>query len=270
MNMKIEKICLSDIEVSQNNVRLSDPMKDIDELAASIKKHGLLQPIILLGDIGSKKPYKLISGQRRLLAHKKLHEKKIDAIFIGKMDRTNIILRSLVENMQRVDLDYADTSKAVTELYLSYGKDEKKVERETGLSLKKIREFIEIEAIASPKIKRQLKEKKVTPIDVKRALRATQNNLSKAERLIDLIIDIKPTTDQKRRIIDYGKKLKSASAEKILEAAMQPHIERNLVLSLSTEAREALIKATKKLNIDPEELTKKIIEEWLIEQGFSK
>jgi len=64
----IYEIPLRDIKISDNNVRLHDPGKDLEELAASIKRHGLLQPVVLLGDYG-KPPYKLISGQRRFLAH---------------------------------------------------------------------------------------------------------------------------------------------------------------------------------------------------------
>ena len=267
---KIFNIATKDINVSDDNVRLSDPEKNIAELAASIKKHGLLQPVVLLGDENSPKPYKLITGQRRLLAHEFLGCKTIKAVFVGSLDKTNIILRSLVENMQRLDLDYTDTSRAITALYHRLNKDDRKVASETGLSLKKVREYIAIEALASPKIKKQLREHKITPMDVKRALRAAHNSIAKAERLIDLIIEVKPTSDQKRRIADYGLKLVNSSAETILEEAMKPHIQKSIVLTLSESGREGLTLATKKLKMDPEELASKIMEEWLLAEGFTK
>src|SRR5690349_19570928 len=104
----IYDIKVADIETSPSNVRHMDAPVDegIEELAASIKKLGLLQPVVLLGSIDSPKPYELIAGQRRFLAHKYLKEKTIRATFAGDLDKTDITLRSLIENAQRLELDY--------------------------------------------------------------------------------------------------------------------------------------------------------------------
>ena len=164
----IRDIPLGEIRISDDNVRLHDPERDLDELAASIKKHGLLQPVVLLGDYG-KPPYQLISGQRRFLAHKKvLRSENIRAVFAGRLDKTQTIIRSLVENLQRVDLEYVDTAKAITTLYEKFDADEQKVQKETGLSIRKIREYVMIEAQASAKMKSMLKAGSVTASDVKR------------------------------------------------------------------------------------------------------
>ncbi|HCX30141.1 MAG TPA: hypothetical protein DHU55_10285, partial [Blastocatellia bacterium] len=77
---EIHEVPLDEINISHDNVRRSNATKDLDELAASIKTHGLLQPIILIGEFG-KPPYELISGQRRYLAHEKLRRRKIRAVF---------------------------------------------------------------------------------------------------------------------------------------------------------------------------------------------
>jgi len=265
---EIHDIPLKDISISPDNVRLSDPTKDLDELAASIKRHGLLQPVVLMGEFGHP-PYKLITGQRRFLAHQKvLKAAKIKSVFVGHLTKTEAVVRSLVENMQRLDLDYDDTAKAVTHLYEEYGKDERKVHVETGLSLQKVREFILIEARATPKMKSLLKARKVTPIDVKRAIRAAQDDLKKAEALVDLIIKHKPTTHQKKRLISYGDKNKSASAEQIFEDAMKPHIEQSILISLPEDVRQGLMKATKSMAMEPDELAAKVLADWLRGQGF--
>jgi ParB-like chromosome segregation protein Spo0J len=62
-----QEIAMTDIVISKDNVRHSDPEKDLDELAASIKRLGLLQPVVLRGTYGGKTPYQLIGGQRRYL-----------------------------------------------------------------------------------------------------------------------------------------------------------------------------------------------------------
>jgi len=264
----IHEVSLNEISVSDDNVRLSDATKDLDELAASIKRHGLLQPIVLTGEYGSP-PYKLISGQRRFLAHKQiLKTKAIRAVFVGKLSHTDAVVRSLVENMQRLELEYDDTARAVTLLYDKFGKNERKVVEETGLSLRKVRDFILIEARATPTMKAWIKSHKATPADVKRAIRAAQDDLKKAEELLRLIIKYKPTAHQKRRIVRYGESDQKASAEDILEQAMKPHVEQNIIITLPDDLRAGLLKATKSLEMEPDELAAKVLTDWLRNQGF--
>jgi ParB family chromosome partitioning protein len=265
---RIHEIPLKDIDISDDNVRLHDATKDLDELAASIKRHGLLQPVVLMGDYDSP-PYKLISGQRRFLAHQKILKwPTIQAVFTGKLSKPEAVVRSLVENLQRLELEYEDTAEAVTYLYNKFGKDERRVHQETGLSLRKVRDFILIEARATPKMKEYLKTRKVSPVDVKRAIRAAQDNLKKAEELVELIIKYNPTAHQKRRLVSYGEHQKGATARDILERAMKPHVEQNIIISLPEDLRKGLVKATKHLEMEPEELATKVITDWLRAQGF--
>ena len=271
MNLdEIHEIDIGDIIISKNNVRLHNPDKDLKELADSIKKHGLLQPIVLLGEYG-KKPYKLITGQRRFLAHQKiLKTKTIRAIFAGNLSPTQSAIRSIVENMQRLSLEYVDIARAITDLYNKSNKDEQKVHQETGLSVKKIREYILIDAQATPKMKKLLKDKQVSPADVKRALRAAQANISKAEELLDLMMKHNPNAHQKKRIVQYGEKDKTMPANKIVEEAMKPHVEDNIIISLPEEIITALKLAMHKLSMEAEELASKAISDWLRSQGFLK
>jgi ParB family chromosome partitioning protein len=265
---QIYSIKLKDIRISKDNVRNADPLRDLDELAASIKRHGLLQPVVLTGDFGEP-PYELITGQRRFLACQKiLNLPTIRAVFAGELKKRDAVVRSLVENMQRRQLEYGDAADAVTYLYEELGRDERAVQRETGLSLRKVRDFILIEARATPRMKSLLKDRKVSPADVKRAIRAAQEDLKKAQELLDLIIKYKPTSHQKRRIVAYGERQKGASAEHILKEAMKPHIEENIIISLPDDLREALIEATKSLSMEAEELAAKVLSDWLREQGF--
>ena len=180
------------------------------------------------------------------------------------------MVRSLVENLQRRELEYSDTARAVTYLYRKLGRDDHAVQKETGLSLRKVRDFILIEARATPRIKSLLRDKKVSPADVKRAIRAAQDNLKKAEELIDLIIQHKPTSHQKRRLVIYGERDKAASARHIFEEALKPQVEQNIIISLPDDLRDALVKATKTLSIEAEELAAKVLGEWLRAQGFIK
>ena len=263
----IHEIPLNEIEISPLNVRLSDisANRNLDELADSIRIHGLLQPVVLAGTYGNP-PYSLISGQRRFLAHEQiLHADKIKAVFAGDLNKTEIIVRSLVENLQRVELDFTDTATAVTTLYEELG-NEYAVKDATGLSIKRIRDHLKIDSRASDKIKQQLADGVVSVADVKRALQAANNNIEKAERLIDLIIENTPTAHQKRRLPQHASN--DLDAEEIFNEAMKPHIERKIVIALSDAMRTSLEKATKAMETDPNDLVERILEDWLRDEGF--
>jgi len=132
------------------NVRQTDRDVDVEDLAKSIKKHGQLQPILLRGELG-KPPYDLIAGHRRLSAHKHLSKTAILARFKpSNYDDFKARIDSLVENMQRVNLNHADAAEAITAMYNKYEKDEKKVADDLGLSLRTVRDYIKIEEQASP------------------------------------------------------------------------------------------------------------------------
>lgn len=263
---EIHQIPIDEIEVSGDNVRISQQTVALDELASSIEIHGLLQPVVLVGQIGSP-PYQLISGQRRYLAHQKLGRKSIKAVFTGPLSRTEAIIRSLVENLQRVDLNFADTQVAVTELYRELGSEEE-VRKCTGLSIRTIRDHLKIEAKASPAIKEKISSGQISIMDVKRALRAAQDNIDKAEILIDLIIKYSPPPNVKRRLETYGSSDGDLSAEEIFAEASKPHIEQKIILTLDKSTQASLNSASASLEMDPSEVVSKALEEWLVENGF--
>ncbi|MGD0111568.1 MAG: ParB/RepB/Spo0J family partition protein [Armatimonadota bacterium] len=270
-------IATHNIKVSDENVRETQRDKDLEELAASIERHGLLQPVLLRGTF-SKPPYQLIVGQRRLLAHRRILEHRnakwlrIRAIFASDISDTDATLKSLVENMQRVDLNHADAAKAVTALYKAYGgrysRDDRRVSRETGMSLRRVRQYIEIEEMASPAMKKKLHDRQVTPTDVKRTLVAAGGSIKKAERLLDIMVEEGLTEHQRFRIAEYGREHKDASAAAIVAEARRPRVERQVIVTLRSDLRTALQRAVDELAMAPEEVATQAIEDWLSSQGF--
>ena len=186
---KFYSISLRDIKISDLNVRLTDKEARIEELAESIKKHGLLQPVVLKGSY-NEPPYELIVGQRRYIAHLKLGYQFIHAVFCEEEDDISLKMLSLAENMHRVDLNHADKAEAITELYLRYGKNAKKVAKELGVSEITVRDYIKIEEQATDKAKDLLRHRKVTKADVKRVIDAAQGDANKADRLLDKIAQL--------------------------------------------------------------------------------
>ncbi len=265
ISKEIHEVPLKNIKISKLNVRLTDRSAKIDELANSIQKHGLLQPVVLTGTFGNP-PYELIVGQRRLLAHQKLNSESIRAVFCGDVSDLELAILSLAENMQRTELNYADKAKAITSLYVQYGRNASRVARELGVSGPTVMEYLKIEELATPKAKEMLKQGRLKKEDAKRVISAAQGDEKKIDKLLDQLPQL--TKYEKDRAVSYGKREKAASAEKIIEEGKKPRLERTVILSLSQEMDNALDKAKRQLSMDREAIATYALEKWLKENGF--
>ena len=266
---KVLEVPMSDVELKGINVRtdLDTPnsQESLKELAESIRINGLMQPIILRGEYG-KPPYDVIVGQRRYMAHRMLGEKTIKATFSGVIDDMDALLFSLSENMCRQELNYADTADAVTKLYNHYGKDEYEVQKHLGLSIRSIRNYIKIDEKATEKIKSLLRENKVSMADAKRAIDAAQGNTELADQLVDEIAKL--TKYEKKRLVEVGQQKKVSSAQEMLEEARKPKLEESIILNLPLNVHKALILASEKMAVEPEEITMNALTTWLKSNNF--
>jgi len=83
--------------------RYFDPEK-LAELSASIKEHGLAQPIVVSYDAGSD-TYELIAGERRLRASELAGLKEVEVVVRTPRDDQQRLALALIENLQREDLN---------------------------------------------------------------------------------------------------------------------------------------------------------------------
>ncbi|QHT68703.1 ParB/RepB/Spo0J family partition protein [Rhodocytophaga rosea] len=266
---EVHEINLDQIKLQGINVRSdlssSTSQESLKELAESIKEHGLMQPIILRGKLGSPL-YDVVVGQRRFLAHQLLGEKTIKATFTGDIDDIHALMLSLSENLHRAELSYKDTEKAITTLYKHYGKDANKVAKELGFSVRKVRSFIKIDEQATEKIKNFLYAGQISAIDAKRALEAAQGDPTKADQLIDKIKDL--TKYEKRRVVEFGQKNPNAQVQEILEGAEKARIEETVILNLPIKVGKALKKASDDLAIESDVITLNALTDWLKNNNY--
>ncbi|MDO4289860.1 MAG: ParB/RepB/Spo0J family partition protein [Eggerthellaceae bacterium] len=99
---KIDEVPLESVVPNPNQPRTNFKQDEIDELAASIEKDGLLQPI-LVRTIGENS-YQIIAGERRWQACKKLGLKTVP-VRIKDVDEDRALELALIENIQRSDLN---------------------------------------------------------------------------------------------------------------------------------------------------------------------
>ena len=114
---RLEDLPLDKLVIGKSQVRISQVGKGIAELAASIAKQGLLEPITVVASEDQPGKYEIIAGQRRFLAHKELNRDTIRAVVRDeKVSETDKKVISLTENMLREDPPAADYILACTEL----------------------------------------------------------------------------------------------------------------------------------------------------------
>lgn len=124
----IININLSDIDINKNQPRKNFDKEALEELAASIKENGLLQPIAVQ-KIGER--YQIIAGERRFRAFKMLNEQKIPAI-IKNLSRQQVMQLALIENLQREDLTAIEEAEAMKALMDEFGLTQQELAQKLG------------------------------------------------------------------------------------------------------------------------------------------
>ena len=109
---ELKKLKISDIVRDENQPRRDFDEDAINALAASIKEHGVLQPIVVTKEDGK---YKIVAGERRWRASKIAGLDKIPAI-VRTLDSQNRLELSIIENAQREDLNAIELATAYAKL----------------------------------------------------------------------------------------------------------------------------------------------------------
>ena len=108
VNLRVDKI-----KSNPYQPRTKVNEEKLSELSASIKEKGIIQPVVVR-QVGEE--FELVAGERRLLAAKKLGWEEIPAVIAGKLSKEDMLELSLIENLQREDLNPIDTARGYKRL----------------------------------------------------------------------------------------------------------------------------------------------------------
>ena len=126
---ELKEVPLSGLKENPYQPRIEIKSEEIQELANSIQENGLLQPI-LVARFG--KEYYIIAGHRRVEAHKLLGKENIKARIIRNVDDKTLASISLIENLQREDLDIIETAIAIKRYKEEFNKTLDEIGKELG------------------------------------------------------------------------------------------------------------------------------------------
>ncbi len=121
---------INEIKPNLNQPRKTFPEDKIEELARSIKEHGIIQPILIRpSDSG----YEIIAGERRWRAARRAALREIPCI-IRELDEEQNFLLSIIENMQRENLNPIEEAEAFDQLITRFEMTQEEVSKSVGKS----------------------------------------------------------------------------------------------------------------------------------------
>lgn len=145
---------LSEIDIDPDQPRREFDSEKLAELAASIKEHGLINPILVRILPGGS--YRLVAGERRFRAFKLLGRERIPAVIDQGEGVKEFLSKQLVENLQRADLSSMERSDAIVRLRDDHNLSIRELALRLGISKSAVQRSLDIQAL---------------PEDLKQALR---------------------------------------------------------------------------------------------------
>ena len=127
----VSEIAIDKVKPNPNQPRKNFDEEALNELAASIKLHGIVQPIVV-NDMGDGS-YMIIAGERRWRAANICGLKTVPAV-VRKYTDKQVKEISIIENLQREDLNPVEAAKAIKELMDEYGLTQETVADRIGKS----------------------------------------------------------------------------------------------------------------------------------------
>lgn len=122
---------LTEIEPNRNQPRMNFDEDALAELADSIEKHGLIQPIVVRPT--SSGVYQIVAGERRWRACRMAGLSEVPVV-IKELDDQNYYEIALIENLQREDLNAVEEAQGYRTLIDSYGLTQEQVAESVGKS----------------------------------------------------------------------------------------------------------------------------------------
>jgi ParB family chromosome partitioning protein len=190
-----EKGLVIEMDVESLAPNIFQPRKNFDkekmeELKGSIKKHGIIQPIVVRKIANG---YEIVAGERRLKAAKEIGLRKIPAI-IKSINNEKSLEIALVENIQREDLNPVEQANAFKRLIDEFKLTQQELAEATGKSRALVTNTIRLLKL-NPEIQKNISEGKISFGHAKLLLSIEDEEVQKAvcHRIISNDLSVRDT-----------------------------------------------------------------------------
>lgn len=196
---------INDLEPGNFQPRKIFSSEKLKELAISIRKNGLLQPIIVREKISSNGKFQIIAGERRWRACKSLGFNKIDAIIKNLDDRESLEL-ALIENIQRSDLTLLEEAEGYQKLIDEFNYTQEELSEKIGKSRSHIANMLRL--LGLPFALKEMLNDGLISMGHARALLSLEDPISIAKRVIKDKLNVRQTEDLVRNVLNPDGRLK--------------------------------------------------------------
>jgi ParB family chromosome partitioning protein len=231
-----EKDSITEIVINEIIPNSFQPRKHFDpeklaELAASIKEHGVLQPVIVRPHLSG---YELVVGERRLRASKLLGLERIPAVIktLTDQDMTEI---ALIENIQRQNLNPVEEAKAYKRLIEEFGMTQEEVAKKLGKSRPFVANFIRI--LNLPEDVLEFLENGKLSFGHARALLTIEDNkiqMEIANMVIEKQLSVRDTENLVKKFLNNKSKVSKKAKKPVKNSPIINDIQERLCLKFST------------------------------------
>ncbi len=191
---RIEKIPLAQLKANPHQPRKHFDEAALQELAISIKNHGLLQPLIVTPHGSDDKNYLIIAGERRWRAAKSAGLKAVPAIIRSTKELEQLEM-ALIENVQRVDLTPLEQAITIERLRDQFSLPYQTIAKRLGKAVSTINNTVRLLQL---------------PAEVQSALAAHKISEGHARAILALKGDIGRQTYLLKAILDNGWSVRQA------------------------------------------------------------
>ncbi|MDY5213477.1 ParB/RepB/Spo0J family partition protein [Intestinibacter sp.] len=241
---QIVNVRISDIYPNSTQPRLYFDEDKIIALCESIKKYGVLQPIVLREDEDGR--YMIIAGERRYRASIMAKKEEIPAI-IKNIPIKEVMEIALVENLQRQNLNIIEEGKAYKNLIEEYKSTQEEIAELVGKSRPYITNTMRLLNL-SEQVKKYIELDEISPGHGKALLRISDEmkQVELAQRIIKENLSVRKTEEIVKEIVE-DKKNKNKSKEKDI---FIKDIEERLMNTLGTKVNISAGKKKGKIEIE--------------------
>ena len=265
-----QTLALSDLMIDRFQARKSNINQDLEELADSIEKWGLLQPIVVCRSKRNPQKWEIVCGQRRYLAFQKILKRS--EIMAGVIEETITVedgyALSATENVIRLDMTRKDLIDTCMRLFKRYGTI-KDVAEETKIPWAICRKYIRYDALPS-----ELKEKvDANEINVDLAMTiqdvASESGTYNA-KVGEELVDTLKTVDNslQRKILKLKKSHPEIDLQTLVQEAEKPDLSLKISLTVGEELARPLKKYSDAQEVDEKAAVLEFIEESLKRHGY--
>lgn len=212
----IKEISVDDIIPNPYQPRRHLDQEALEELAQSIREHGLIQPLIVTKDEESGK-YQLIAGERRWRAARMAGFSTVPVI-VKEVSPREMLELALVENIQRADLNPLEEAEAYRFLMEEFGLTQEEVAKRVGKSRVAVANTVRLLRLPS-EVKKSLAEGLISEGHARAllALPSSELQIKAMEKILKRGLNVRQTEELVRKLQEPGRPLRREAAPEIRE-----------------------------------------------------